>query len=80
MAEPIVYHRGPEFPAVLARVFDAAEGRLPHDGDVVALHGLGKRGDGVGGRQSRLAGRPRRRRLGRLLRRALGADRRRYGV
>ena len=65
----------PRVPGAPARDARAAEAGVRDRGRRPALHRVGDRGDGVGGREPALAGRPRRRRLGRQLRRAMGEAR-----
>ena len=61
----------PRLPRALRRVSRAARAGVPDRARRPGLHLVGNRGDGVGGREPLLAGRPGRRRLGRRVRRAL---------
>ena len=77
--EPVIHHRGPDSAGSTRDCLDAPARGLPHRADVL-LFGA----SGTGAMESAVAnlcspGEPRARRLGRLLRRALGGDRAGYG-
>ena len=76
MAEPIIHHRGPTSALVYERCLARLQEVFRTENDVLLFASSGTGGDGVGRREPLLARRPGARRVRRLLRRALGGDRR----
>ena len=74
LSEPVLHHRAPDFRIVYERTLQPAPGGSPDERGRPSLHLLGHRRLRVGDRQPLLARRPRARRLGRPVRRALGGD------
>ena len=72
MGEPVVHHRSPDFRPIYERCLARLREVSRTEQRRAALHGLRHGRVRVGGRESRLAGRPAPRRLGGQLRRALG--------
>ena len=76
LAEPVVHHRGPDYRALFGECLERLRAVYRTASDVLLFTCVGHGRDGVRGREPLLARRPRRRRLGGRLRRALADARR----